>query len=92
MTKFFDRTHLAVAAIALSAVAAPALAGQGNAAAETMVPASSSQASMLRDVSDSSTSDDAEPGHADVPATRSQMQVLDHGQDRGNLLRAVAQK
>ncbi|ROO26787.1 hypothetical protein [Salinisphaera orenii] len=91
MIKLFDRTQLAVAAIALSAVAAPALAGQGN-AAETMVPASSSQASMLRDVSDSSTSDDAEPGHADVPATRSQMQVLEHGQDNGNLRRAVAQK
>lgn len=92
MIKLFDRTHLAVAAIALSAVAAPALADQGQSGAEMMVPASSSQASMLRDVADSSTAENAEPGHADVPATRSQMQVLARGQDHGELLRAVAQK
>lgn len=92
MSAYSNRIRIAGAALLLSAVALPAMAGHDQARVQddAIVPLSSSQAALLRNASHEQTLANAEPSREEMPSTRSQLEVLD--QSHARFVHAVAKQ
>ncbi|MES1925151.1 hypothetical protein [Salinisphaera sp. T31B1] len=94
MTQIFTRyaiAPLAIGLLSLGGVCASASAADTDTRLDSATPVSASQAALLRNAPDQSDALRAsDPSHEDVPATRSQIELLDRSQARVSAMDATA--